>query len=116
MNNPTKSDLLNQIAAIPLMERGKLSSYSFPDRSPHDPYFKLQHWEHGKNVTRYIRPEQVPLLQEALAGHARFQELIEQYAQIVIEQTRQQLTAVSEKKKPSRRPGSSSPKSRRSSS
>ncbi len=116
MSNPNKSELLAQMAAIQLMERGKLSTYTFADRSPHAPYVKLQRWENGANATRYIRPEQVPLLQEALAGHARFQELMEQYAQIVIEQTRQQLSAVNSKKKPSRRPRSSSPKSRRSSS
>lgn len=116
MSNPNKSDLLAQIANIQLMERGKLSTYTFEDRSPHAPYYKLQRWEKGQNATRYIRPEQVPLLQAALAGHAQFQELMEQYAQIVIEQTRQQLSAVSSKKKPSRRLSSSSPKRRRSSS
>lgn len=98
------------------MERGKLSTYTFEARSQNAPYYKLQRWENGKNATRYIRPEQVPMLQEALAGHAQFQELMEQYAQLVIEQTRQHLAAVSSKKKRSRHPSSSSPKSRKSSS
>jgi hypothetical protein len=116
MNTTTKSNLLAQIAQIQLMERGKLSTYTFKDRSaPTAPYYKLQCWEHGKNATRYIRAEQVPLLEQALAGHARFQELSAQYAQIVIDQTRQQLSAVGSKKKKSRRPSSSWPKSRRSS-
>ncbi len=33
MNNHTKQHLLQQIAAIPAMERGKLSTYSFKERS-----------------------------------------------------------------------------------
>lgn len=117
MNNPpTKTDLLAQIAQIPLMERGKLSPYRFKDRSPQsEPYYKLQSWEKGRNATRYIRPEQVPLLEEALAGHAKFQELVDQYARLVIAETRQQLAALGVKKK-RRRPICSSPKNRRSSS
>lgn len=115
MNTLTKTDLLAQMAQIQLMERGKLSTYTFKDRpEPAGPYYKLQCWDHGQNVTRYIRAEQVPLLEQALAGHARFQELTEQYAQLVIDQTRQHLAVAGVKKK-SRRPNSSSPKSRRSS-
>jgi hypothetical protein len=57
-------------------------------------------------VTRHIRAEQVPLLEEALAGHAQFQALVEQYAQGVIARTREQLAAVDAKKKalPAHRP------------
>ena len=99
MNSPTKSQILAQIAQIQLMERGKLSTYSFPDRSSDSgPYYKLQCWEKGKNCTRYIPPEQVPLLREALEGQAKFQELTQQYAQLVIAETREQLTSVLKKK------------------
>lgn len=116
MNAPTPADLLNQIAQIHLMERGKLSSYlAARDRSAQsDPYFKLQRWEDGKNVTRHVRSEQVPLVEEALAGYARFQHLVEQYAQLIIEQTRSQLASVGVKKKPGPRPGFSWRKSRKS--
>ena len=110
-------DLLAQIADIPLMERGKLSAYTFKDRArPDSPYYKLQRWEDGQNVTRYIPAAQVPLLEEALAGHAQFQNLVEQYAQAVIARTRQQLAAVDTKKKsrPVRRPTSGWRRSRNS--
>ena len=111
MNSLTPS----QIAQIRLMERGKLSTYSFPGRSAEaGPYYKLQCWENGKNCTRYIRPEQVPLLKEALAGQARFEELTHQYAQLVIAETREQLASRSKKK--NLLPSSSLPKSRKSSS
>lgn len=116
--NPTASTagLLSQIAQIQFMERGKLSAYTFQARGPApSPYYKLQAWEEGKNVTRYIRSEQVPLVEEALAGHARFQELVAEYEQLIIDQTRKQLTAVGVKRKPGRRPTSSWPKSRKSS-
>jgi hypothetical protein len=117
MNVPNPTDLLAQIAQIQLMERGKLSTYHFKDRSaPSGPYFKLQCWEHGKNLTRHVRSEQVPLLEQALAGHAKFQQLVEQYAQIVIDQTRQQLAGVGVKKKPGPRPNSFWRRNRRSDS
>ena len=106
MNSLNKSQILAQIAQIQLMERGKLSTYSFPDRSGDaGPYYKLQRWEEGRNRTRYVPPEQVQLLQEALAGQTKFQELTQQYAQLVIAETRAQLAAGS-KKKTSRRKSS----------
>jgi hypothetical protein len=115
MTTSNPSDLLAQIAQIQLMERGKLSPYTFQERAaPATPYYKLQGWERGKNVTRYIRSEQVPLVEAALAGYAQFQDLVEQYAQRVIAQTREQLARVGVKKKPGRRPGSSWRRSKRS--
>ena len=117
MTTNSLPDLLTQIADIPLMERGKLSAYTFKDRArPKAPYHKLQRWEHGQNVTRYIPAEQVPLLEQALAGHAQFQALVEQYAQSVIARTREQLAAVGTKKKsrPARRPTSVWRRSRKS--
>lgn len=112
MNTPTKEQLLQQICAIESMERGKLSTYSFKERSgAGGPYHKLQHWQEGKNQTRYIPAEEVPAVQAALAGYARYEQLTEQYAQRVIEETRQVLAG--SKKKKSRRP-SSWPKTKKS--
>ena len=117
MKTPSPSDLLAQISQIQLMERGKLSAYKFKDRAGSGrSYFKLQRWEQGKNVTRYIRPEQVPLVEEALAGHTKFQDLVEQYAHLMIEQTREELATVGVKKKPGPRRGSSWRGSRKSKS
>jgi hypothetical protein len=116
MSTSHQTDLLAQIAQIQLMERGKLSPYTFKDRAaPATSHFKLQCWEHGKNVTRHIRSEQVPMVQAALAGHAKFQELAAQYAQRIIDQTREQFAAAGAKKKPGRRPNSSWRRSRKSS-
>ena|SRR2546421_232414 len=89
---PTLRQLLAQIAAIQRMERGTLSSYVPPGRSPGaGPYHKLQCWVGGKNVTRHVRPEELPAIKHALEGYARFQELSAQYAELIIQQTRQHL-------------------------
>src|SRR5439155_25302047 len=89
---PAARQLLAQIAAIQRMERDTLSSYVPPGRSAGaGPYHKLQCWVGGKNVTRHVRPEELPAIKHALEGHARFQELTGQYAEVIIQQTRQQL-------------------------
>lgn len=95
------------------MERGKLSEYSFSERSnASGPYHKLQRWQDGKNHTRYVPAEELPAVQTALAGYAQFRQLTEQYADLVIGETRQNIAG--SKKNPSR-PKSSSPKKRKSS-
>jgi hypothetical protein len=115
MNTTTPADILAQIARIQLMERGKLSTYQHKDRPTEaGPYYKLQGWEQGKNHTRHVRSEQVPLLEQALAGYTQFQQLTEQYAQILIQQTREQLAGVGLKKKPGPRPNSSWRRKKRS--
>jgi hypothetical protein len=114
MNIPSKQHLLQQIAAIPAMERGKLSAYSFKERSGvAGPYHKLQQWHNGKNQTRYVPAEELPAVEGALAGYARYQQLTQEYAQLVIAETRQNIAA--SKKSKSHRP-SSSPRKRKSSS
>jgi hypothetical protein len=100
MNNATKQQILQQIAAISAMERGKLSAYSFKERSGlAGPYYKLQHWQEAKNHTRYVPADELPAVQAALAGYAQYEQLTQQYADLVIAETRQKL-AVSKKKKP----------------
>jgi hypothetical protein len=112
MNIPNKQQILQNIAAIPNMERGKLSTYSFKERSGlAGPYHKLQTWEGGKNHTRYVPAEEVPAVQAALTGYAQFQQLTQEYANLVIAETRQAITG-SKKKKLHRR--SSLPKKRKS--
>jgi hypothetical protein len=101
MNTPSKQQLLQQISAIQSMERGKLSAYSFRERpGAGGPYHKLQHWENGKNQTRYIPAQEVPAIQAALEGYARYEQLTEQYAQLVIGETRQNLAGSKKKNFP----------------
>jgi hypothetical protein len=102
--------VLQQIAQIRSMERGKLSVIK---QSASGPFYKLQARQNGKNVTRYVPREQVPAVQQALEGYKQFQALTEQYADEVITQTRAAIAAGS-KKKPFRL-SSSWPKNKKSS-
>lgn len=99
------------MAQIQTMERGKLSVLR---QSSDGPFYKLQAWENGRNVTRYIPRDQVAAVQEALQGFEQFRELTEEYAQHVIDQTRAEIAASSKKK--TLRRNSSSPRNRKSSS
>jgi len=96
---PDPKLILAQIAAIPTMEMGKLCPY-VPSGRPTstEPYYKLQSWKNGKNVTRHVRSEHLPQLQTALEGYARFRQLCEQYAQVMVERTHQQWSSDIKKK------------------
>ena len=95
-----KTRLLEQIAAIPTMERGKLSPHSSGRHQ------KLQCWHEGRNHTRHVTADELPAVQEALAGYAQYRQLTEQYADLIIQETRQNI-ASSKKKNAFRRPSSS---------
>jgi len=113
MNQPNKTRLLEQIAAISAMERGKLSEYSFRERSDTSgPYHKLQRWQDGRNHTRHVSADELPAVQTALAGYAQFRQLTGQYADLIIEETRQNIAG---SKKNQSRPKSSSPRKKKSS-
>ena len=118
MNTPlTPQALLEQILQIHSMEHGSLSIVG---QGPNGPYYNLNSWENGKNQCRYLPQDKVPKVQQAIEGYHQYQQLTEQYAQQVIEQTRAQLNIGVKKKSspslPSSRPKSASHKSRKSSS
>lgn len=107
MNPSKKTHLLEQIAAIPAMERGKLSLLSSGRHQ------KFQCWQGGKNHTRHVTAEELPAVESALAGYAQYQQLTEEYADLVIHETRQNIAAA--KKKSRSRPPSSSLRKKKSS-
>lgn len=112
MNSSDKTRILQQIAAISTMERGKLSGYSFKDRpGASGPYHKLQYWRDGKNHTRYVSAEELPAVEAALAAHAQYRQLTEQYADLVIAETR---VRIADSKKKNARRKSSWPRTKRS--
>ena len=118
MNTPlTPQTLIEQILQIQRMEHGSLCIIR---QGPNGPYYSLNSWENGKNRCRYLPQEKVPEVQQAIEGYHHYQQLTQQYAQQVIEQTRAQLD-IGVKKKPQLhprnfRPKSASPKTRKSSS
>ena len=100
MSTPSPlASILQQIADIQAMERGKLSIIK---EGASGPFYKLQAREKGKNVTRYVPREQAPAVQEAIEGYQRFEALTEEYAQQVIANTRAAM-ATGFKKKTARR-------------
>lgn len=74
--------LLERMAAIEQMERGKLS------QMPGRPYYNLQAWRNGRNEVRYIPAKEVPATEKAIAGYQLFCKLAEQYADEVVRLTR----------------------------
>ncbi len=88
--------ILNQISQIPHMERGKLCILR---EGPNGPYYNLQCWENGKNCSRYVPSKQVDQVQEALDGYQRFEGLVEDYSQLIIEKTRAEIALGSKKNK-----------------
>ena len=95
MNTPlTAQQCLQQISQIQRMERGKLRVMR---QGPDGPYYHLQSWEKGKNFNRYVPREQLPAYQEALDGFQKFQQLVEQYAESMIQNTRADLAAAKKK-------------------
>lgn len=107
MNQSRKTQLLEQIAAIPAMERGKLSPHSSGRHQ------KLQCWQAGRNHTRHVAADELPAVERALAGYAQYRQLTEEYADLVIQETRQNIATA--KKKYRSRPPSSSPRKKKSS-
>ena len=108
---PSQS-LLEQAAQISRLERGRLCVLR---AGPNGPYYNHQTWVDGKNVTRYVPAEQVPAVQEAIDGYARFQELVERHVEQKVRATRAELAGGVKKKRRKPRPGSSSPRTRKSS-
>jgi hypothetical protein len=112
MNPPKPTQLFEKIAQIQRMERGKLTIMR---EGPEGTYYKHQAWEKGKNLSRYVSSDQAAAFQEAIEGYHKFQELTEQYAQSVIDKTRDELAANSKKKSYKLRHKSSWPRTRKSS-
>jgi hypothetical protein len=108
MNKPlTPQLLIEQILQIQRMEHGSLCIIR---QGPNGPYYNLNSWENGKNCCRYLPQDKVPEVQQAIEGYHKYQQLTEQYAQQIIEQTRAHLD-MGVKKKPQSNPASSRPKS-----
>ena len=108
---PTPQSILHDIAQIQHLDRGTLGVIR---QGPEGPYYSHQCYENGRNVSRYVPREQVADLKEAIEGYRRFQQLVEQYAQLLLEKTRAERQAGLKKKTPPR--NSSWPKTRKSSS
>ena len=93
--SPPREAILADMAAITTMQRGTLAEEYRERPAPQGkatrrrgPYFKHQCWENGRNLSRRVPPEQVPLLREDLANHQRFVRLSEQLVSRTVADTR----------------------------
>ena len=77
------------------MEPGKLCVIG---HGPNGPYFNLQCREDGKPLSRYVPADQVEAVTLHTANYQKFQALVAQYAQGVIEQTREERADASKKR------------------
>ncbi len=76
--------LLERMAAIERMERGKLCQMSGR------PHYNHQTWRNGRNEVRYVPKDEVTEIRKDIAGYQLFIKLAEQYADEVIALTRRQ--------------------------
>jgi hypothetical protein len=87
----TPEAILNDIAAIQTLERGKLCPMR---RDGAAQYFNLQFWRDGQNRCEYVRKADLPAVQEAVGNWRRYQALIKEYAEALEGRTRQAMKAV----------------------
>ena len=76
--------LLEQMAAIERMERGKLCQLTSR------PHYNHQTWRNGRNEVRYVPEREVADLRKDIEGYRLFIQLAEQYADEVIRLTRRE--------------------------
>ena len=91
----TRESILREMAAIQRMERGTLC----PMRGGR--YHNLQSWEEGRNRVRYVPAAQLDQVREAIEGYRSFMELARQYAELVIQDTRDAVKKASSEPKKS---------------
>lgn len=108
--------LLEQMDQIQTMVPGTLSEQYITrkrDGKPvrFGPYYKLQLWCQGKNLTRYVTAEQVPDLRVAIANHQRFEDLCQQFVELTVAMDQEEESHIKKKSKPkSTMNGSEKPK------
>ena len=98
--------VISQGRALPLTWRVR--------QGPKGPYYNLQWREQGKAFSRYVPADQVEVVAQHTVNYQTFQDLVCQYAQLIIERTRAERAAGFKKKTSA--PKSSWLKSRKSSS
>jgi hypothetical protein len=90
-----RQEILQEMDTLTRMERGKLCAQA--RGRGRSPFYKLQCWQHGQNHTRYVPAAEVAAVQEALAGHARFQTLAEEFVAVTVDLTRRERAADAKK-------------------
>jgi hypothetical protein len=103
MNTPTPDQILQEIGRIKQMEAGKVCVIR---KGAKGAYYNHQYRENGKPVSRYVPGDQVETLTRNTANYQAFQALVGEYAQAVIQTSREERLAGAKKK--TRQPSASS--------
>ena len=80
----TPKSILDQMAKIQRMERGKLC----PMQGGR--FFNHQTWEKGRNAVRYVPATDVPALRKRIEGYKQFMDLAQNYVDLIVKQTRKE--------------------------
>jgi hypothetical protein len=89
--------ILEKIAQIQTMERGKIS------RMKGRNHFNHQTWSGGRNEVRYVPARDLPDLQEAIDGYSQFIDLTQQYADEIIRLSGRERKKRSDRRKTNKR-------------
>ncbi len=96
-----RQQILQQMEQIQRMERGSIRGDTRPSLrhsgQKRGPYFKLQVWENGQNVTRNVPADKAEALADAIAGRKKFETLAEQFIDATVLMTRAESTPASKK-------------------
>jgi len=113
-----KAQILQQMAEIDRMQRGRLSEQFFKKTKQGQeillgPYYVLQRWSEGKNLSERVPSQAVASMRAAIEGYERFEKLAEEYVELTERLTRQAEAGGNAKKNAkskSKRPSSRKPK------
>ena len=110
--NQQRTALLDQMASLDRMERGRLSEQFLRGKRNGQtvnwgPYYVLQRRLGRRIVKKRVPAERLPIIQADIQRHEQFQRLAERYAEITEEMTALQDTEAGLKKKPRFKPTNS---------
>lgn len=86
------------MAQIERMERGKICPMAGR------PHYNHQTWQDGRNVVRYVPAQEVTSVQQAIDGYNLFRKLAEEYADEIIQRTREECAKNKKRKKKAKLP------------
>jgi len=114
-----KTEILQEMAEIDRMQRGRLSEQFFKRTKDGrevtlGPYYVLQRWGEGKNVSRRVPAPEVDAVQSAIDGYERFEKLATEFVEITEAMTREADLAPDAKKNATKSARRSSRKPKRS--
>lgn len=95
-----RSTILEQMARLQSMEFGSLKEEFRTNASGGKvgPYYQLQAWHEGANLSRRVPAEEASALQEAVANRQKFEALAEEFIELTVARTRKQASAEAQKK------------------